>query len=87
MSREATLEIININIVAPIAAKLSLAAASNEVHDFETVAVMDWGGVPASARDDIAIEFDGNSIRLRTKVLDQRRKVCYFGKFLVLTVD
>lgn len=64
-----------------------MQTAADEVDDFQAVAVVEGSLVPAGARDDVAIEFNGNSIGLRSEVLNQRRKRCYFGKFLVFTVD
>jgi hypothetical protein len=64
-----------------------LTAAADEMNDLKPVAIVNGSRVPAGAWDDVAIEFNGNAIRLRPEVLDERRKRRQFRKFLFFAVD
>ena len=48
-----------------------IAAASHEVNDLETVAVLQLGAIPMRARHDFAIQFDGHAISLHSELLDE----------------
>jgi hypothetical protein len=47
------------------------AAAADEVDDLEAVAFGKKRGGPAVAGDNVAVEFDGNAVRLHAELFDQ----------------
>ena len=47
------------------------AAAADEMDDLEAVAFAEKGGGPALAGDNVAVEFDGNAVRLHAELFDQ----------------
>ena len=47
------------------------AAAADEMDDLEAVAFGEQRGGPAVAGDNVAVEFDGNAVRLHAELFDQ----------------
>ncbi len=47
------------------------AAAADEMDDLEAVAFAEERGGPAVAGDNVAVEFDGNAVRLHAELFDQ----------------
>jgi hypothetical protein len=45
---------------------------SDEVDDFKLIAVVQFRAWPLAARNDLAVQFNGDTVRLHAKVLDQR---------------
>jgi hypothetical protein len=62
-------------------------AAADEVNDLKTISFVDRSRVPQGARDDVAIKFNGNTVRLGAEVFNECRKRRQRRKFLVFTVD
>jgi hypothetical protein len=64
------------------------AAAADEVDDLETVAFGEKRGGPAVAGDNVAVEFDGNAVRLHAELFDQGGQgELVAGKLALFAID
>jgi hypothetical protein len=63
-------------------------AAADEMDDLEAVAFGEERGGPAVAGDNVAVEFDGNAVRLHAELFDQRRQgEAAGGKLPLFAID
>jgi hypothetical protein len=64
------------------------AAAADEMDDLEAVAFGEKRGGPAVAGDNVAVEFDGNAVRLHAELFDQGRQgEAVGGKLPLFAID
>src|SRR5271170_82245 len=64
-----------------------ISAAADEVDDFERVVRLNPGFLPASARENIEIAFDGDAVARHAEVFKHGDNVQAFGDFAALAID
>jgi hypothetical protein len=63
------------------------ATATHEVHDLKAVAFREIGLLPLIARNDLKVEFDGDTVPFQAHLRDQLTKAERRGIALVFAVD
>src|SRR3954469_22887458 len=62
-------------------------SAAHKMHDFQLVAIAERRGSPLAARNKLAVQFHGNTVRLHFQMIKQRRQSGDRAEFAVVAVN